>query len=158
MKDWSWYGGQRWEPNGENNNIDSTYMPQQEEGTMVRPAMMPEICWPMGPSIGLEGGGSMELSTGHTGAWCEGLPDPQIMKKQIHGPVLQGRVVECNMPTVLAQVAAGGIEDTGVDQTVHTRQEQTRVRQLEGLLTLSMQQHQIKMKELYLLVKTQVYC
>ena len=148
MNDWSWYGGQKWEPNRESSKIDSTYMYQREGGAMSKPAMMPEIGWPPGPCTGLEGGGNIEPSTSPTGVWCESSPESQIMGAQLHGPVLKGRVVECNMPTVLAQVAGSRLEETGMEQSAQKRQEQTRVRQLEGLLTLSMQQHQIKMRGL----------
>ena len=64
------------------------------------------------------------------------------------GQIVQGTVVECTAPMVVAQATPSGGDIIVAEQIMQQRQEQGRVRQLEGLLTISMQQHQIKMKEL----------
>ena len=74
MNGWSWYGGQKWEPNGESSNIDSTYTNQREGGAMSKPATMPEIGWPPGPCADFEGKGMIESSTKLTGTWQGSLP------------------------------------------------------------------------------------
>ena len=91
-----------------------------------------------------QGAANQERPAGYEANWCGEIYNPP----QQTSNVVQGTVIECMAPTVILPTETKRREESHLEKEDQQRREQTRIRQLEGLLTISMQQHQLKMSEL----------
>ena len=144
MEDWNWHGGQDWEPHQSPEDGQLHDQCRRGESWERERNLERESTWKAGPRIARGWSGQQE-KIGDTREWTEwDQPDTMGVPMTWSQNVIQGRVIEPQQPVNASPDEKPGVQNMENVRDNNQRQEQTRIRQWEGLLAISMQQHQLK--------------